>query len=109
MGQSVEPRVTGRRAQLVFFAAGVIALTVLIVRAGPRELLSDVRDAGWAVPAIVAVYGVVYVLNTLSVATAFLLTNLQFALWERNWVPFEATKLACLIAAMVAPGFSDQS
>ena len=57
---------TGRRAQLVFFAAGVIALTVLIVRAGPRELLSDVRDAGWAVPAIVAVYGVVYVLNTIA-------------------------------------------
>jgi len=66
MEQSVEPRATGRRVELVFFAAGVIALAVLIARAGPAQLLADVRDAGWAVPAIVAVYGIVYVLNTIA-------------------------------------------
>ncbi len=66
MQQPIESRAVSRRAQLLFFAAGAIALTVLIARAGPRQLLSDVRDAGWAVPAIVGVYGVVYVLNTIA-------------------------------------------
>lgn len=66
MQQPIESRAVSRRAQLLFFAVGAIALTVLIARAGPRQLLSDVRDAGWAVPAIVAVYGIVYVLNTIA-------------------------------------------
>src|SRR5215212_2248943 len=61
-----ESRAASRKGQLLFFAAGSIALTVLIVRAGPRQLLADVRDAGWTVPAIVAVYGIVYVLNTIA-------------------------------------------
>lgn len=65
MQQPIE-RAVSRRAQLVFFLAGASALTVLIVRAGPRQLVADVRDAGWAVPAIVAVYGAVYVLNTIA-------------------------------------------
>jgi hypothetical protein len=52
--------------QLLFFAAGAVALTVLVVRAGPRQLLADVEEAGWAVPAIVGVYGVVYTLNTIA-------------------------------------------
>ena len=64
MPESVEPRKVSRRAELVFFAVGVIALAILIARADPRQLLADVRDAGWAVPAIVAVYGGVYTLNT---------------------------------------------
>lgn len=64
MAQSVGA--PGRRPQLLFFAAGAVALTVLIVRADPRQLLADVRGAGWAVPAIVAVYGVVYLLNTIA-------------------------------------------
>jgi hypothetical protein len=66
MGQSVESRGVNRRAQLLFFAAGAIALAVLIIRANPRQLAADVRDAGWTVPAIVAVYGVVYLLNTVA-------------------------------------------
>ena len=66
MGQSVEPRGVSRRAQLLFFAVGAVALTVLIVRAGPSQLLHDVRDAGWTVPSIVGVYGIVYVLNTIA-------------------------------------------
>ena len=52
--------------QLFFFAAGAVALTVLVVRAGPRQLLADVEEAGWAVPAIVGVYGMVYTLNTIA-------------------------------------------
>jgi hypothetical protein len=47
----------------------------------------------------------VYLVNTASVATVLLLTNLQFAVAEQNWVPFQAMKLGCLVAAMVAPGF----
>ena len=52
--------------QLFFFAAGAVALAVLVVRAGPRQLLADVEEAGWAVPAIVGVYGLVYTLNTIA-------------------------------------------
>jgi hypothetical protein len=55
-----------RKAQLLFFAVGAVALAVLIVRAGPSQLLHDVREAGWTVPAIVGVYGIVYVLNTIA-------------------------------------------
>jgi hypothetical protein len=66
MQQPIESRAVSRRTQLLFFLVGAIALTVLIVRAGPRQLLADVRDAGWAVPAIVGVYGIVYVLNTIA-------------------------------------------
>jgi uncharacterized protein (TIRG00374 family) len=66
MAESVESRGAGRRAQLLFFVAGTIALFVLIVRADPRQLLADVREAGWAVPAIVGVYGLVYTLNTVA-------------------------------------------
>jgi hypothetical protein len=48
---------------------------------------------------------VAYVLNTASVVTALLWTNRQFALLERNWVPFQASKLGSLIAALLAPAF----
>ena len=62
-----EPRKgVSRKAQLLLFAAGAAALTFLIVRAGPHRLLDDVRGAGWAVPTIVGVYGIVYLLNTVA-------------------------------------------
>lgn len=64
MVESVESRWVSRHAQLLFFTAGAIALGVMIWRAGPSQLLQDVREAGWAVPAIVLVYGFVYTLNT---------------------------------------------
>jgi uncharacterized protein (TIRG00374 family) len=64
MDESVESRGVSRRAQLLFFAAGAIALVVLVMRSDPRQLAHDVRDAGWAIPAIVLVYGIVYTLNT---------------------------------------------
>ncbi len=64
MSQPTTPAVVSRRIQLLLFSAGIIAFVVLIIRADPHRLLEDVRRAGWAVPAIVGVYGVVYVLNT---------------------------------------------
>jgi hypothetical protein len=57
---------TARRAQLAFFVLGSVSLAVIIARSDPRRLVTDVRDAGWAVPAIVAVYGAVYVLNAVA-------------------------------------------
>lgn len=66
MSEPSQSRAVSRRMQLFFFAAGAVALTVLVVRAGPRQLLADVEQAGWAVPAIVGVYGVVYTLNTIA-------------------------------------------
>jgi hypothetical protein len=48
---------------------------------------------------------IIYSINTASVATVLGLTNLPMALAETNWVPFQASKLGCLIAAMLAPGF----
>jgi hypothetical protein len=56
--------VISRRAQLLFFLAGAAALWFLIERAGPSRLIEDIRMSGWAVPAVIGVYGVVYVLNT---------------------------------------------
>jgi hypothetical protein len=48
---------------------------------------------------------IAYSFTTVSVITVLLLTNLHFAISERNWVPFQESKLGCLAAAMVAPGF----
>src|SRR4029077_1010936 len=48
---------------------------------------------------------VVYLFMTASIVTALLWTNLQYAVSVRNWVPFQASKLGCLIAAIIAPGF----
>ncbi len=45
-----------------------------------------------------------FLVNTASVVTALLWTNPQFAV-SGYWDPFQATKLGCLVAAMVAPGF----
>lgn len=66
MSEPSQSRAVSRRMQLLFFAAGAVALAVLVIRAGPRQLLADVEQAGWAVPAIVGVYGVVYTLNTIA-------------------------------------------
>jgi len=76
-----------------FGISAFVALVLLIVLFLRRKTPS-VR---WA--------SVIYLINVASVITVLLLTNLQFAVSERNWVPFQAMKLGCLIAAMVAPGF----
>ena len=65
-GVPAAPKGVSRRTQLIFFSVGVIALTILIARSDPVQLLADIRQAGWAVPAVVSVYGIVYVLNTIA-------------------------------------------
>jgi uncharacterized protein (TIRG00374 family) len=65
-GVPASPKGVSRRTQLIFFAVGATALTVLIARSDPAQLLADVKQAGWAVPAVVSVYGIVYVLNTIA-------------------------------------------
>ena len=60
------PKGVSRRTQMIFFSIGALALALLIARSDPAQLLADVRQAGWAVPAVVAVYGIVYVLNTIA-------------------------------------------
>jgi hypothetical protein len=76
--------------------AGISALValILLIVLFVRRKAPSVR---WA--------SLIYLVNSVSVATVLLLTNLQFAVLERNWEPFQATKLACLVAAMLAPGF----
>jgi hypothetical protein len=83
------PRISAKPAEVSAFVALLLLIFLLI-----RWKTPSVR---WA--------SVVYLVNTASVITVLVLTNLQFAVSEPNWVPFEATKLGCLIAAMVAPGF----
>jgi hypothetical protein len=83
------PGVSAKPAGIGAFVALLLLLVLFLRRKTP-----SVR---WA--------SVVYLINTACVTTVLLLTNLQFALSERNWVPFQAMKLGCLIAAMVAPGF----
>jgi uncharacterized protein (TIRG00374 family) len=65
-GVPATPRGVSRRTQFLFFSIGVIALAVLIARSDPAQLLADVKQAGWAVPAVVSVYGLVYILNTVA-------------------------------------------
>ncbi len=60
------PRGVSRRTQLIFFTVGAAALAVLIARSDPLQLLADVKQAGWAVPAVVSIYGVVYILNAIA-------------------------------------------
>jgi hypothetical protein len=83
------PRISAKPAEVSAFVALLLLIFLFIRRKTP-----SVR---WA--------SVVYLVNTASVITVLVRTNLQFAVSEPNWVPFEATKLGCLIAAMVAPGF----
>jgi hypothetical protein len=83
------PGVSAEPAAVSAFVGVVLMVVLLIQRKTP--------SVKWAT--------IIYSLNTASVVTALLSTNLQFAVSERNWSPFEASKLGCLIAAMVAPGF----
>jgi hypothetical protein len=69
---------------------GLVLLLVLITRRKSPSVK-------WA--------SVIQLINNASVITVLLLTNPQFALLEKNWVPFQANKLGCLFAAIVAPTF----
>ena len=75
------------------FISAIVALLLLMVLLIRRKTPS----VKWA--------SVIYLVNAASVVTVLLLTNLRFATSEANWEPFQAAKLGCLIAAMVAPGF----
>jgi hypothetical protein len=83
------PGIPRTPAELSAFFAAILLMTLFVQRKAP-----SIR---WAY--------ISYLLTTVSVVTALLLTNLRFAIAERHWVPFQATKLGCLAAAMVAPGF----
>ena len=48
---------------------------------------------------------IVYLINCLTVVTCLLFTNPYYALAVKAWHPFQAAKLGCLIAALIAPGF----
>src|SRR5688500_11594940 len=65
-GVPAAPKGVSRRTQFIFFTIGAVALAVLVYRSDPAQLVADIRQAGWAVPAIVSVYGLVYVLNTIA-------------------------------------------
>jgi hypothetical protein len=83
------PGVSGQPAAVSAFV-GLMILVVLFIR-------RKTPSVKWA--------AVLYLVNATSVVTVLLFTNRQFAVSEANWVPFQADKLGCLIAAMVAPGF----
>jgi hypothetical protein len=55
-----------RRLQLAFFLLGSVSLAFIIIRSDPRRLLAEVTESGWTVPAIVGVYGAVYILNAIA-------------------------------------------
>jgi uncharacterized protein (TIRG00374 family) len=55
-----------RRARLLVFAAGLGFFVVLILQAGVPGLLETLRHARWAFALIVAIWGVVYVSNTIA-------------------------------------------
>jgi len=83
------PGVSTKSAGISAMVALLLLVVLLIRRKTPSVRLASV----------------IYLVTTVSVVTVLLLTNLQFAVLERNWQPFQAAKLGCLIAAMVAPGF----
>jgi hypothetical protein len=83
------PGVSAKPAAISAFA-GLILLIVLFIR-------RKAPSVTWAT--------VIYAVNTASVVISLVMTNLQFAVSETNWVPFQASKLGCLVSAMVAPGF----
>jgi hypothetical protein len=83
------PGISAKPAGISAFVA-LLLLTVLFI----RRKTPSVQGAS-----------IIYLVNTASVITVLLLTNLQFAVSARNWEPFQAMKLGCLISAMVAPGF----
>jgi hypothetical protein len=107
----------GAAIAVLFNAAGML-LELAIVRRTPG--VSGEPAAGSALVALMLLAmlfirrktpsvkwaSIVFSVNTAAVVTALLSTNLQYATSGQNWEPFQASKLGCLVAAMVAPGFS---
>lgn len=69
---------------------GVVSLLILFLR---RE------RAGFPLT------GAIFLANTMAVAAGFLLTNPYYAMGAHIWVPFQGSKLATLIAVLIAPSF----
>jgi uncharacterized protein (TIRG00374 family) len=53
-----------RRIQLLFFVAGLVFFTYLVIHTGAHEILANLRTAGWVLVPIALVWAVVYVINT---------------------------------------------
>jgi hypothetical protein len=83
------PSVSLWPAEISSFVAVILLLLLLMWRERP--------SVKWA--------AIIYMLNSAAVAFALFETNLRFATSEKNWVPFQANKLGCLIAALLAPEF----
>jgi hypothetical protein len=83
------PGISTRPAVLSALAALILFIGLLARRNSP--------SVKWAYLA--------FSFTTVSVITVLVLSNLNFATLERHWTPFQANKLGCLVAAMVAPGF----
>jgi hypothetical protein len=73
--------------------SGIIA-TILLLLLFVRRKTPSVK---WA--------AVIYLVNSAAVAFALLSTNIQFAVSEKHWVPFQAAKLGSLIASLLTPEF----
>lgn len=82
-----------RRGQLLLFAAGIAAFSLLVWQAGPAALLQQVRQSGWVVLPSILVYAVVYALGSeawrltmherpplISAARSYAITTWTFAL-----------------------------
>jgi hypothetical protein len=83
------PGIPVRPLAISAIVAVILLLVLLIRRKRP--------SVKWA--------ALIYLVNSAAVTFALVSTNLQGAIAERNWVPFEASKLGCLIAALLAPEF----
>jgi hypothetical protein len=83
------PGIPARPLAISAIVAVILVLVLLIRRKSP--------SVKWA--------ALIYLVNSAAVTFALVSTNLQGAIAEKHWVPFQAAKLGCLIAAMLAPEF----
>lgn len=72
-------------------ATGLILFVVLLTRRS--------RPSLWLANAI-------YAVNAASVIATLMIANPYYAEFSPHWVPFQANKLGCLIAAVIAPSFT---
>ncbi len=86
-----------RRTPGISADPAVLSIAVALVLLAALLFWRKTPSAKWA--------GIIYLINTADVLTVLLATNLDFARLDEEWSPFQAIKLGCLIAAMVAPGF----
>jgi hypothetical protein len=75
-------------------AISTIVAVILLLLLFIRRQMPSVK---WA--------AIIYLVNSAAVTFVLVSTNLQGAIAEKNWVPFQAGKLGCLIAALLAPEF----